>query len=87
MQRWEYRTRVLGVAFGADWLHERLAELGEQGWELVVALPVGGSAAAEHHTYVFKRPKADSVMLVAPPWGEAEAPSTIGATTAADRAA
>ncbi len=86
MQRWEYRTRTLGVAFGADWLHERLAELGEQGWELVVALPLGGGTSVDHHTYVFKRPKMETAMSASPQI-EAEAPSAIGPTRQTGRAA
>jgi len=86
MQQWEYRTRTLGVAFGADWLHERLAELGEQGWELVVALPLGGGTSVDHHTYVFKRPKADPAMSVAPRV-EVEGPPAIGPTVHPGRAA
>lgn len=87
MQRWEYRTRTFGLAFGADWLHERLAEFGEQGWELVVALPVGGGASVDHHTYVFKRPKADPAKAETPHWGEVEAPASISLTTPSERAA
>ncbi len=87
MQRWEYRTRTLGVAFGADWLHERLAELGEQGWELVVALPLGGGTSVDHHTYVFKRPKMEPAMSASSPQIEAEAPSVIGPTRQPGRAA
>ena len=87
MQRWEYRTRTLGVAFGADWLHERLAELGEQGWELVVALPLGGGASVDHHTYVFKRPTADQTMASAPPLAEVESSSEFVPTAQTDRAA
>lgn len=87
MQRWEYRTRTLGVAFGADWLHERLAELGEQGWELVVALPLSGGACVDHHTYVFKRPKADPALSAAPPQVEVEAAPVFGPSIQADRAA
>ncbi len=86
MQRWEYRTRTLGVAFGADWLHEQLAELGEQGWELVVALPLGGGTSVNHHTYVFKRPKADPAMSVTPR-AEVETPPVFGPTAHPGRAA
>ncbi len=87
MQRWEYRTRTLGVAYGAEWLHERLAEMGEQGWELVVALPLGGGTSVDHHTYVFKRPTMEPAMSASPPRVEVEAPSAIGPTTHPGRAA
>lgn len=43
MVQWEYATQTLaavGIA-GADVLCDRLAHLGDQGWELVVVLPVG----------------------------------------------
>lgn len=87
MPRWEYRTRTLSLTFGADWLQERLAEMGEQGWELVVALPLGGGTSVDHHTYVFKRPKADTALSLAPHWGAEEVPATIGPNGSADRAA
>lgn len=87
MQRWEYRTRIFGVAFGSNWLHEQLAELGEQGWELVVALPVGGGVSVDHHTYVFKRPKVDPALTVAPPRIEGETPPVIGSPVHVGRAA
>lgn len=63
MQQWEYVTRTLSAAtLGAEWLRARLGELGAEGWELVAALPVGGGAA-DHHTYVFKRPTAAPAPL------------------------
>ncbi len=67
----------LSLVSGADWLHERLAGLGEQGWALVEVMPLGGGMSGEHHTYVFNRPKADLIMVAAPPRAEVEAPQAI----------
>ncbi len=68
MQQWEYLTRTLsGCVLGADWLRARLAELGEQGWELITALPVGNATTCDHHTYVFKRPKSGDAGTLTPP--------------------
>ena len=59
MQQWEYLARTVAVAIGVAGLHERLGELGDQGWELVVVTPLAGAGAtATHHTYLFKRPRA-----------------------------
>ena len=70
MQQWEYLTRTLsGGILGADWLRARLAELGDQGWELITALPIGASGC-DHHTYVFKRPKASDAHALAPSHSE-----------------
>ncbi len=69
MVQWEYATQTLaavGIA-GADVLCDRLAHLGDQGWELVVVLPVGSSATLSHSTYVFKRPKVDPAEVATAP--------------------
>src|SRR5918998_2767265 len=71
MQQWEYLTRTLsGTVLGADWLRARLAELGAQGWELITALPIGNAGSCDHHTYVFKRPKAADARTFVPPHAE-----------------
>lgn len=75
MAQWEYLTRTLsGTVLGADWLRGRLAELGDQGWELVTALPIGNGGACDHHTYVFKRPKANDAQAIAPSPAETPRP-------------
>ena len=75
MQQWEYLTRTLsGTVLGADWLRTRLAELGDQGWELITALPIGNAGACDHHTYVFKRPKAADARALALPHAESPRP-------------
>ena len=75
MQQWEYLTRTLsGTLLGADWLRARLAELGDQGWELVTALPIGTGATCDHHSYVFKRPKTTAAQPIAAPTAEPPSP-------------
>jgi len=55
-QQWEYRTRVL-PAKKMDNPHypDPLNELGDDGWEMVNALP--GNTVVADVIYVFKRPK------------------------------
>ncbi len=62
MQCWEYLTRTL-AATGAKRLQDRLAELGEDGWDLVAVLPAEGGAAPRFHTYVFTRPKTEPAVV------------------------
>ncbi len=75
MQQWEYLTRTMsGTLLGADWLRARLGELGDQGWELVTALPIGSGGGCDHHSYVFKRPKVTDAQASAAPSAESPRP-------------
>jgi Domain of unknown function (DUF4177) len=58
--RWEYKTLqidakgIFSVTVDEPGLEKKLAQLGEEGWELVTAHPIPNSAA---FIYTFKRPK------------------------------
>ena len=54
--QWEYRVLTVGSFWGTDnkLLETRLNELGQDGWEVISALPHGPSTAAV--TIVAKRP-------------------------------
>ena len=65
-QRWQYLTQTIAAAHGAAWLDDRLAALGDAGWELVAVTPLGG-AEATHQTYVFKRPVLAAATAAAEP--------------------
>ncbi len=88
MVQWEYATQTLAAVgiSGEDVLRDRLADLGDQGWELVVVLPVGSLATSSHSTYVFKRPKVDPAAVATAPL-PVDAPSPLIGTTSRSRAA
>ncbi len=88
MVQWEYSTHLLAAVgiVGEDVLRDRLAERGDQGWELVVVLPVGNPTTAIHYIYVFKRPKADPAAVATPPLVVDE-PSPLIGTASRSRAA
>ncbi len=89
MAQWEYLTRTLTAAGvgGGTVLRDRLCDLGDQGWELVSALPVGDGVTANFHTYVFKRPRADWAGATAGPSAGADEPMQVIGAARSGRAA
>ena len=89
-QTWEYKVQEVDLIskvrvfandllLSSDELEATLGPLGEDGWELVTALPRGGTSLL----LVFKRPVAGPVVIAAPPVAPvAPAPVTLVAPVA-----
>lgn len=55
--KWQYHIQEIGQSKKADYIETKLAELGEDGWELLVSVDRNPAGNETPSTYlIFKRP-------------------------------